>query len=69
MIAEIKAKYPDQKDLQNQMVAMLYEETKVVHLTAHLKQNIHNQIACTIIYHHGCYILNVVALFQLLVST
>ena len=28
-VAEIKEKYADNKDLQNQMVALLYQETKV----------------------------------------
>ena len=28
-IKEIQAKYGDNKDLQNQMVALLYQETKV----------------------------------------
>ena len=29
-VAEIKEKYADNKDLQNQMVALLYQETKVI---------------------------------------
>ena len=29
-VAEIKEKYADNKDLQNQMVALLYQETKVM---------------------------------------
>ena len=29
LVKEIKAKYPDNKELQNQMVALLYERTKV----------------------------------------
>lgn len=29
-VAEIKEKYADNKDLQNQMTALLYQETKVI---------------------------------------
>lgn len=43
-VAEIKEKYADNKDLQNQMVALLYQETKVILWTTcgERNPNLHN---------------------------
>lgn len=34
-VQEIKEKYPDNKDLQNQMTALLYQEAKVTLINIH----------------------------------